>query len=352
LVKPLTLQIVALLGALLSWSGRAPAAPGDATSLEYARSDRAAACPDRSALKAAVVKRLGYDPFFPAARQTIVVEITDQGPELRAQMHLLDESGIIRGSRELRERAEHCDELVASLALAISIALDPSAAMRAEPEPVTASSEQESSLKSAESDQARPDFPPETATPAASAPVPTTTRRAHPTKRQLLAVQTLTHIGLRAGVFSAFDVAPAKAFGWTSGISLRGQWFELIAEFADQLPASQDLPGGRGRAALLASNAAACLSRGPLAACALTSVGSFQSEGQAISAPHRQSSFYAALGARFQYAPQLAGRFHLLLNLDIAKSITPITLRLDGKNVWETPVFSVAVGAGLEALFP
>ena len=109
----------AVLVAIAAWTNRVQAAPGGAARLEYARSERAAACPDRGALKAAVSKRLGYDPFLPAARQTIVVEIIDVDGGLRAQMRLSDENGLIIGSRELREQAGHCDELVASLALAI-----------------------------------------------------------------------------------------------------------------------------------------------------------------------------------------------------------------------------------------
>lgn len=83
--------------ALLSAVGsrRAVAAPGDATHLEYARSARAAGCPDREALKTAVQRRLGYDPFFPVARQSIVVEVSDFDDTLRARMQLLDEQGMI-----------------------------------------------------------------------------------------------------------------------------------------------------------------------------------------------------------------------------------------------------------------
>ena len=77
------LLAAALLVACAFSSGSLYAAPGDATRLEYARSSGAAACPDRSALSAAVSKRLGYDPFFPAARQTIIVEIIDREGELR-----------------------------------------------------------------------------------------------------------------------------------------------------------------------------------------------------------------------------------------------------------------------------
>jgi hypothetical protein len=345
------LRFTVLFGALAFWTARATAAPGDATRLEF---DRAASCPDQTALKDAVVKRLGYDPFFPAARQTIVVEITDESATLHAQMHLIDENGIIRGSRDLHERAEHCDELVASLALAISIALDPSAMLSEKPEPTArqdaaaaAPPDTGTNADKTAGESAEPEPP-----PAASARVPAAKHPAPPQKNQPTDETSTTHIGLRAAAFSAFDVAPAPALGWKGGVSLRERRFELVAEFADQLPVSRDLTKGSVRASVLAGTAAACFSQAQFAGCALTSVGSFRSEGLLVSIPHRQGSLYVALGARVEYLPTLMGRLHLLFNLDVTRNVTPLSLRTAGQEVWKTPILSLAAGLGLEAIFP
>ncbi len=332
-------------------SARARAAPGDATRLDYARSDHAASCPDREALQSAVVKRLGYDPFFPVARQTIVVEILDSEAGLRAEMHLVDADGIIRGSRELSESRGHCDELVAALALAISIALDPSAALgdesaqpaaAADAKPVEAQAPENSDPNGSES--ARP--------PQPAAAGSATKHRPPPTKIQPQRYPKGTPIGLRAGVFSSLGAAPALAAGFRLGASVRRVWFELAAEFSDQLDASRTASdGGSVIGSLAEGTLAPCFASHALAACGLLNLGSFKSQGKDVPQPVNQRSLYAALGARVELSPQLFDKLHLLVNADALKSLTPITLRLHGADIWHTPFVSLAASLGLEWRF-
>ena len=344
----------ALFGGFLVWCSAAAAAPGDATRLEYARSDRAASCPDQSALKAAVVKRLGYDPFFPAARQTIVVEITNVESGLRAQLHLIDENGIIRGSRELRESSEHCDELVAALALAISIALDPSAAMGAAPESASVAPDAPASLPSENADSVGNTADPEPP-PTAPAPVPHAKKRAPPPKQPSQA-RSAVPIGLRATLFGVVGAAPAPALGFRVGPSAHWAWFKLSAELSEQFAASSNTQplGGSAKASILEGKLAPCFAfaQNSLAACGLLGVGALRSEGQGIDNPSRQSNWNVTLGGRFEYTPRLAGPLHLLLNADVNRSLTPITLRLRGETAWKTPFLSAALGAGVELHFP
>ncbi|MGH7440137.1 MAG: hypothetical protein ACRENE_30975, partial [Polyangiaceae bacterium] len=44
--------------------------------LVYSRTTEASSCPDEAELRKAVATRLGYDPFFSWARQTVVVQIS------------------------------------------------------------------------------------------------------------------------------------------------------------------------------------------------------------------------------------------------------------------------------------
>lgn len=343
----------AALAGGISWSSPAVAAPGDATRLEYARSDRAAHCPDKSALQAAVVKRLGYDPFFPAARQTIVVEIVgDSG--LRATMHWIDESGIIRGSRELSERAEHCDELVASLALAISIALDPSAALGDAPEPPSDPKHNPPSIDAADSAETRDSPEPE---PTASTPLPSAKRRAPPTpKKQRINAGSAIPVALRGALFAATGAAPHLAFGWRLGPSLRLTHFKLSAEFVEQFSVSgaEQPLGGRAKVSLLEAKLAPCwtFADDSLAACALLGIGALHSEGQDVESASKQSNWNVTIGGRLESTPRLSGPLHLLLNADLNRSLTPITLRLRGETAWKSPPWSAALGAGLEVYFP
>src|SRR5262249_51371920 len=114
---------------------RGARADGVAARLVYVRSADAAQCPGPSDLERAVTKRLGYSPFFPWAPRTIVAEVRGQGRTLKARAELVDETGALLGSRELSGDAAQCNELVASLALTISITLDPMSLNRDPGEP-------------------------------------------------------------------------------------------------------------------------------------------------------------------------------------------------------------------------
>jgi hypothetical protein len=250
-------------------AGHVHAAPGDATRLEYARSAQAAACPDRSALQAQVSKRLGYDPFFPAARQTISVEIIDADGELRAHMRLMDENGIIVGSRELHEQADHCDELVASLALAISIALDPSAALGEQPTVVVP----------AERAPAPPADPAPEAEPEPVAPEHPPTKESAPTQvpESSAGARVPLRLAARTGFFGALGTAPALAFGLRLGLDLQRRRFRFASEFSLQLPASKALAsGGSAQTSLIGGTFAPCLASDTFAGCGLLSLGSLQ----------------------------------------------------------------------------
>lgn len=344
-LHPAALLAIGTFSATNGW-----AAPGDATRLEYARSERAAACPDRSALKSAVSKRLGYDPFFPAARQAIIVEIIDHDDELRAQMRLIDEHGVIVGSRELREKGEDCDELVASLALAISIALDPTAALGKAP----TTAEQTSREEPAPETQASPAEPsPESKLEPAAQEHPKKPRTAKPPPSEPTnADSEHRELAARAAFFADIGSAPALGFGWRLGLDLRRAWFRVAAEFSQQLPTSKDIPeNGSATASLLTGALTPCLTTGTLAGCGLVTLGAMNTRGESIPNASSQSSFYAALGTRFEYTPVLFDDFQLLTQIDALKPLTPVSLRAHGEEVWHTPFLTFAAGLGLRWRF-
>jgi hypothetical protein len=93
--------------------------------LVYARGEGAESCPPETFVRQAVAARLGYDPFFVSADKTIIAEIARDRGELRGRVALVDERGFVQGAREFRLPPGQCDELVATMALAVSIAVDP-----------------------------------------------------------------------------------------------------------------------------------------------------------------------------------------------------------------------------------
>jgi hypothetical protein len=270
-------------------------------------------------------------------------------------MHLVDADGIIRGSRELSESRGHCDELVAALALAISIALDPSAALGdgpADTQPAatteaTKPTASKSDLASQAETKALESAPATQPASASSATKPL----APPTKIQPQGYPKGMPIGLRAGVFSSLGVAPALAVGFRVGANVRRDWFELGAEFSDQLEASRAASDGGVIGSLAEGMLAPCFTSHALAACGLLNLGSLKSQGKDVPQPVNHRSLYGALGARLELSPQLFDKLYLLVNGDALKSLTPITLRLHGEDVWHTPLVSLAASLGLEWRF-
>jgi hypothetical protein len=339
---------IGLFAATLLVAPAARAEPGDATRLEYLRSERAQSCPDRAELQSAVVKRLGYDPFFIAARQTIVVEITDADGELHAQMRLVDDRGIITGSRELREKLDDCRELLASLALAISIALDPSIAFGGEP---------------ARDDDAQGSPTPKEATPSAPEPsareaiveanvAPAKAVKATDKSRVNAAwTPALRSLALRLSGFGALGIAPALAFGLRAGGAVRVDWFELVVEFDDQFAATRGFAAGSAEVSLQGGVLAPCWIRAWYAACATLELGSLRASGSGVQNPAVERTTYFAAGARTELSPKLIGHLHGLLTIEATKSLVPVALRLREREVWSTPFASVSGALGLELRF-
>src|SRR6185369_6255773 len=92
-------------------------------------------CVDEEGLRRAVAARLGYDPFFPWAKVSVVAHVRKDPGAYRAEVTLVDEGGVSRGTRALSSEGDDCAPLVGALALSISLALDPLSLTRSAPPP-------------------------------------------------------------------------------------------------------------------------------------------------------------------------------------------------------------------------
>jgi hypothetical protein len=81
-------------------------------------------CPDEAGLRKAIADRVGYDPVFPMAPNDVEVTITRTGERLDAEVKFVDRARVLVGGRSFQARVGECDELVATIALSVSIALD------------------------------------------------------------------------------------------------------------------------------------------------------------------------------------------------------------------------------------
>ncbi|HEX3772420.1 MAG TPA: hypothetical protein VHV30_16195, partial [Polyangiaceae bacterium] len=218
------LLFLATLGA----PGVAAATPS--ARLVYARAPEASSCPDEAALRSAVAARLGYDPFFPWAKQTVVVQVWHETGKYRARLQLVDGAGLAHGTRTLASGQSSCAELFDAAALAISIAMD--SLPKNDPEPAP-----------------EPAKPPEPEAPAAPPPPPPPSRPEPPPPVAPPAPAHATGAAGMIGVdlLGAFDAEP----GPTAGVAAFGGVVvpsaSVALEVRGDLPSAANSDAGVGR---------------------------------------------------------------------------------------------------------
>jgi hypothetical protein len=281
----------------LAISGQADASA--ASRLVYTRTTGAAHCPDEKRFRTAVAERLGYDPFFPWAEQTVTVDIFEEKGSLRAKLTLVDRDGIVRGTRTLRGRARDCEELLASLALATSITLDPMAAQIGGAPPAEHS-------ESWTEVQRAPPLATEATSPTpdpSGTPSSVRERAAQRHGEALFEVRTdapaPVQWSVSAGPVVAIGATPGVSMGGRLGTELQRGHFALGVELRGALPTRQDSDaGGAVHVGVLGGALAPCFKQGPLSACGIVYLGSMQTRGSEVEMPVSTSLWFAAAGAR------------------------------------------------------
>lgn len=295
--------------------------------LTYVRNKGAESCPSEEVVRAEVASRLGYDPFFVWAERTIVAQVWREPKGYRASVQLLDDKGVVSGSRSLRSHSDDCNELVKAAALAISIGIDPESATRPPgtppqtPDPV----------------RAEATVPP-ASTERASEPAPPNLVRDLPPNRDQSPepIQPQPRVGLKAGagLWSAVNLAPAISVGGTAFVGVEWRWFEVFAEIRKSLPASS-----AGVAAdLLVGAVVPCARYEFLFVCGDVAWGALRLEGE-----RAESVSYLAVGGRIGAQVSVA-RLALRPHLDVLAPINRTTVLLNRSEVWRLPSASAAIG--------
>ena len=340
------LLLACLLVPRLSWA-QVP------TRLVYVRAPAAGDCPEQSALETAVAARLGYDPFSPWGDQTIIATISRSNGNLVARAELVDHDGIAQGSRQLQASRSDCGELVATLALAISITLDPTHVAPSE------SAASKVGEPSADHQNAGNQEPESASLPVAREPAkpmqPEATRSAPPKEKNLVLSKRSSTLALHAyaGAFGALALEPHATLGGRVGAGLRHAGLALWLAGESTRPTSQTATGiGEVRISLLSSELALCLDvKRPLSVCALTSLGRLRGQGEGVTEPKSESSFYAALGTRGLLTLPLGPVFALLGNADVSAVLTRPTFQLQGADVWRPSALAFGAGLGISGRF-
>ena len=307
--------------ALLLSTARAHANPS--ARLVYVRGPGAQVCPNEDAVRAAVATRLGYDPFFPSAPTTIFVELAGSGDRFVAQVKLVDSEGVERGTRRLASPKGRCLDLVGTLALTISLVVDP---LSLAPAPPPRDSQ----------DPPAP-APPAEGAPASAASIPPLVSDAEsPAASSAPPVSALRYfagVSLLGSLGSALaPTAGAAAFG-----GARRDWLSVRIEGRGDLPASATSPPAARSWALVAS-ASPCAHWRSAFACATLGVESIQASGDATTARSAET-LVAIVGGRL--GAEMAATDHLVL-APFAEVLAPLQrprIQIDGIPVhWFSPV--------------
>jgi hypothetical protein len=109
----------------LARNAAARPAPRPHLELVYTDASGVAACPDEASLRALVAARLGYDPFRSGAAERLEVVVAWGKKGLRGEVRWVGSSQTAARGRVFEAPADDCAELGQTLALAMSIAIDP-----------------------------------------------------------------------------------------------------------------------------------------------------------------------------------------------------------------------------------
>jgi hypothetical protein len=319
------------------------ASGGVSSRLIYSRPEGATSCPDENAVRAAVAQRLGYDPFVAYANTTVVAEVFLRGTRFGGRAYLVDGSGQRRGTRELEPETNDCEQLVAALTLAISIALDPMTAVGLPPR----------ALDTRETRESTPESPPNQvltpipAIPSVAAPVDdgrplaSTNADARAWRGHALAGALVSSGWVPAtapGIYAGFRVVEPPA--WSLGV-----------EGQASLSADQPTPTGSGRVSAWSWSVALvpCRRFSFLAVCALASAGELVAHGEGLSLTQTQTAAYGALGGRVAAAWTFAERWELELHGDLAAPFARTHFAVNGSDIWQAPALMSAIGGGVVA---
>ncbi len=356
IATPCALVLASTLAAAGAEAGERPR---ETARLVYTRAAAASACPDAAALQRAVAERLGYAPFTDTAETTIAVSITKGARGLVADVERRDRKGESLGSRRIEGEGEGCDELAGALALAMSIAVDPAAAMAipgpapdkppvGEPPPDSPPANK-APPGGGPADKAPPGGPADKAPPGGPADKPPPPGAPGPEARP----PTPLLFAAGAGILGAAGAAPEVSFGLVLGVEVgRPSWSVGVEGRAD-LPASAGLAGGGAvSTALLQGKLLPCLRWSPVFACAALSAGALSGASSGVARPAHVTTPYVSAGLRGGADLPLTSRLRLRGQLDLDAPLTRTTLRVDGAPVWTTPPLSGALSALAVISFP
>lgn len=293
------------------------------------------ACPTRAQLGASIAGELGYDPFRGAPDVAVDVHIHVEGHRLVARVSIAEGDGHA-ATRSVSTGVGDCDELVASVALAVAIALDPLAGL------VIPAANTVDVAALANDTGARELAIDWSGLPPPLAPRPEDTDAAAPP----------IELAIGAGILAGTGLSPSATQGVLITAAARRGALSIGAELRLDRAGETAVAGGRVTARLAAVSVLACGHTGRLAACALGSFGGISGGGDGLDEDRSGTAPYLGAGARVAVEHALGDRVSARLHADVTRTLGSIGLEVDGMEVWSTDPWAATIGLAAIARFP
>jgi hypothetical protein len=307
----------------LTTSSTALASPS--AKLVYVRGPGAESCPSEDDLRKAVGDRIGYDPFFPSAQKTVVVQITRTSSAYGGRVQIVTDTGELRGERQLPTLSD-CTEMVASLGLVVSLALDD---LDASPEePAAAAPAAKETPEPAAIHASEPPPPPPEAPPP-SVPRP--------------AAGVDVRVSVGPGVMIGTAPSPAVALAASTSLG-RGRFRARLDARADA-PAGEDVaPAGHLLTNSLVGAASGCFLAARVFGCVGAGSGFFFAHGEALRQPASDSAALVVAVGRLGMDVDVGSTAYVEPSLEVGANLLRHRVDIDSRQVFRmSPVW---VGAG------
>jgi hypothetical protein len=308
--------------------------------LVYVRAADAVSCPDETAIRNAVSKRLGYDPFFPAAKNEVFAEIVRTERGFRATIKLVDDANVTRGERTLDTASRDCAGLTEAMALTISLALDPLSMTHPPtlPSPDTNVAGREEHHEEA----APPDA--HVAHRAGSSELHRAAAKASRAER------TRVTPFVAIGALVADGVAPTIALGGELVVGVRAGHFSIALGGRALAPASRSTEaGGTISVWRVEATLAPCAHLGPMFACAVVAAGAMWASSFDIVSPRSDSTAAARLGGRIGVLVPVTRALSVEVASELDGALVRPRFTIDGNTVFSVSAASGALFIGLRA---
>jgi hypothetical protein len=277
-------------------------------------------CPTREAIAAAVIQRLGSDPFLPDAKRSLHVVVRRDAGTWLAELELREGTRLV-GHQTLHSTGADCAELGPILALTISVVCGAGPTAVAQPE---ADIEKRFSV------------------------IPEVTPRAP--ERGPVVERPTTWVG--AGALGTVGAAPNAALGGTLELEAAWRRFSFGIEGRADFPATKTLQTGHLDTALLYAALLPCGRFHPWSGCALLALGSERASGFGYDGARDDSTFYAGLGLQGRLDLPLSRRWEIRLRADGLAPLTRIVVQVKQQEIWRVPALSFGLGVELLAALP